>query len=60
MRRLWNDLLNEPVLSFTIIIAGMTAVNAAVTAPALNIATVVVAAVGGAVTRHYVTPTRKL
>lgn len=59
MRRLWNDLLNEPVTVFTILSAGMVAANAEIESGWFNIATVVIVAIGGAVTRHYVKPTRK-
>jgi len=60
MRKLWNDLLNEPVTAFAVLSAGMVAANGAVESAVLNVATVAVVAVGGAVTRHYVKPTRKL
>ena len=60
MLRLWNDLLNEPVVLFTVLSAVMVAVNAEVSAGWFNIATVAVVAVGAALTRHYVKPTRKL
>jgi hypothetical protein len=60
MRKLWNDLLNEPVLSFTILSTGMVAANGVVDSAVLNVATVMAVAIGGVITRHYVTPTRKL
>jgi hypothetical protein len=60
MKKLWNDLLNEPVLSFTVISTGMVAANGVVESVALNVATVMAVAIGGVITRHYVTPTRKL
>ena len=60
MRKLWNDLLNEPVLVFTLLSTGMVAANGVIESAVLNVGTVVVVAIAGALTRHYVTPTRKL
>jgi hypothetical protein len=60
MRRLWNDLLNEPVLVFTMTTAGWQAAATATGSAWVQIVTLVWTATAGAVTRHYVTPERKL
>lgn len=60
MRKLWNDLLNEPVLVFAASTAGWQAAATVAGVDWVQIVAVVWAAFGAAVTRHYVSPTRSL
>lgn len=57
MIRLIRDLAYEPVLLFTVLSAGLVTANEILEVSWLGVATVVVVAVGGVVTRHYTSPT---
>ena len=63
MRTIWNQLLNEPALVFTVVVVAYTAAIAAGWAPAdwVQIVAAVIIALGGVFgVRANVTPLRKL